>query len=69
MIDQRGTGPNALQCPALQAQMGSSDLAPPTKAAVTACARAIGPKRRFFGTDQTVQDLDLLLRARSGSTS
>ena len=43
--------------------MGSSDLAPPTKAAVTACARAIGPKRRFFGTDQTVQDLDLLRRA------
>ena len=43
--------------------MGSSDLAPPTKAAVAACARAIGPKRRFFGTDQTVQDLDLLRRA------
>ncbi len=63
MIDQRGTGPNALQCPALQAQMGSSDLAPPTKAAVTACARAIGPKRRFFGTEETVQDIDLLRRA------
>ena len=43
MIDQRGTGANALQCPGLQAQMGSSDLAPPTKAAVTACAREIGP--------------------------
>src|SRR4029079_2663473 len=63
MIDQRVTAPTALQCPALQAQMGSSDLAPPTKAAVTACARAIGPKRRFFGTDETVQDLDLLRRA------
>jgi pimeloyl-ACP methyl ester carboxylesterase len=63
LIDQRGTGPNALQCPMLQAQMGSSDLAPPTKAAVAACARAIGPKRQFFGTDQTVQDLDLLRRA------
>jgi pimeloyl-ACP methyl ester carboxylesterase len=63
LIDQRGTGANALQCPALQAQMGSSDLAPPTKAAVAACARAIGPKRQFFGTDQTVQDLDLLRRA------
>jgi pimeloyl-ACP methyl ester carboxylesterase len=63
LIDQRGTGPNALQCPMLQAQMGSSDLAPPTKAAVTACARAIGSKRQFFGTDQTVQDLDLLRRA------
>jgi pimeloyl-ACP methyl ester carboxylesterase len=63
MIDQRGTGANALQCPGLQAQMGSSDLAPPTKAAVTACAREIGPKRQFFGTDQTLQDLDLLRRA------
>ena len=63
LIDQRGTGPNALQCPMLQAQMGSSDLALPTKAAVTACARAIGSKRQFFGTDQTVQDLDLLRRA------
>jgi pimeloyl-ACP methyl ester carboxylesterase len=63
LIDQRGTGPNALQCPMLQAQMGSSDLAPPTKAAVAACARAIGSKRQFFGTDQTVQDLDLLRRA------
>jgi pimeloyl-ACP methyl ester carboxylesterase len=63
MIDQRGTGAGALECPALQAQMGSSDLAPPTKGAVVSCARAIGPKRRFFGTDQTVQDLDALRRA------
>jgi pimeloyl-ACP methyl ester carboxylesterase len=63
LIDQRGTGANALQCPALQAQMGSSDLAAPTRAAVVACARAIGPTRRFFGTDQTVQDLELLRRA------
>jgi pimeloyl-ACP methyl ester carboxylesterase len=63
LIDQRGTGGNALQCPALQAQMGSSDLALPTKSAVTMCAGAIGERRRFFGTDQTVQDLDALRRA------
>lgn len=60
LIDQRGTGAAALQCPALQAQMGSTDLAPPTKAAVAACARAIGPKRRFFGTTETVHDLEVL---------
>src|SRR5437763_1614989 len=29
-FDQRGTGANALRCPALQRQMGSSDLAVPT---------------------------------------
>jgi pimeloyl-ACP methyl ester carboxylesterase len=63
LIDQRGTGGNPLQCPELQAQMGSSDLAIPTKSAVTTCARDIGERRRFFGTDQTVQDLDALRQA------
>jgi len=58
LLDQRGTGATALSCPALQRQMGSSDLAVPTQAAVVACARAIGPKRRFFGTDQTVADIE-----------
>ena len=43
--------------------MGSSDLTPPTAAAVRACGAAIGPKRRFFGTDDVVADLDLLRRA------
>ena len=38
-IDQRGTGANALRCPALQREMGASDLTPPTPAAVTGCAR------------------------------
>jgi pimeloyl-ACP methyl ester carboxylesterase len=63
MFDQRGTGGTALACPALQRQMGSSDLAVPTRAAVVACARTIGPKRRFFGTDQTVEDIDDLRAA------
>jgi pimeloyl-ACP methyl ester carboxylesterase len=63
LIDQRGTGGNPLLCPALQAQMGSSDLAVPSRSAVTTCARSIGERRRFFGTDQTVQDLDALRRA------
>src|SRR5438477_6189700 len=45
MIDQRGTGGGALDCPALQRQMGFSDLKPPTQAAVRTCAAVIGPKR------------------------
>jgi pimeloyl-ACP methyl ester carboxylesterase len=60
MVDQRGTGARALRCPALQRQMGYSDLQPPTAAAVRACAAAIGPKRAFYGTDDTVRDLDRL---------
>ncbi len=63
MIDQRGTGAGALRCPALQQEMGFSDLQPPTAAAVRACARAIGPKRAFFGTDDVVRDLDRLRQA------
>ena len=53
----------ALRCPALQPQMGFSDLQPPTAAAVRACAAAIGPKRAFFGTDDVVRDLDRLRQA------
>jgi pimeloyl-ACP methyl ester carboxylesterase len=62
MFDQRGTGPGALHCPALQSEMGSSDLALPTKGAVVGCAKAIGPKRRFYGTADTVEDLEGLRR-------
>src|SRR2546423_1493961 len=60
MIDQRGTGAAALDCPVLQRQMGFSDLIPPTPAAVRACAASIGPKRAFFGSDDVVRDLDQL---------
>jgi pimeloyl-ACP methyl ester carboxylesterase len=63
VIDQRGTGKDALRCPALQKQMGASDLTPPTRAAVTSCASRIGDKRRFFATSDTVADLDLLRQA------
>ncbi len=63
MLDQRGTGGAALRCPALQRRMGSSDLAVPTRGEVSGCAQTIGPKRRFFGTDQTVEDIDALRTA------
>jgi pimeloyl-ACP methyl ester carboxylesterase len=43
--------------------MGYSDLQRPTPAAVRNCAAAIGSKRAFYGTDDTVRDLDRLRQA------
>jgi pimeloyl-ACP methyl ester carboxylesterase len=63
VFDQRGTGAGALDCTALQHQMGSSDLTPPTAAAVRACAKKLGARRQFFGTDDVVADIDALRRA------
>jgi len=45
MFDQRGTGAGALDCPALQRQLGASDLTVPAAVAVRSCAAAIGPDR------------------------
>ena len=56
--DQRGTGATALRCPGLQAAMGSSDLYPPTAAAVRACGAAVGARRNLYGTDDVVADMD-----------
>ncbi len=63
VFDQRGTGAGALDCEAMQQQMGSSDLYPPTAAAVRACAAKIGDRRQFYGTDDVVADIDALRRA------
>src|SRR6266700_2610190 len=63
LFDQRGTGAGALDCPALQREMGSSDLRVPTPDAVRACAAAIGPYRRFYATADVVADIDMLRRA------
>jgi pimeloyl-ACP methyl ester carboxylesterase len=63
VFDQRGTGAGALDCEALQQQMGASDLYPPTAAAVRACGAKLGWRRRFYGTDDVVADIDLLRRA------
>ena len=63
VLDQRGTGAGALDCKALQREMGSSDLTPPKASAVRACARKLGTRRQFFGTDDVVADLDDLRRA------
>jgi pimeloyl-ACP methyl ester carboxylesterase len=60
MVDQRGTGEGALRCPALQRAMGTSDLTVPPRGAVESCARALGPRRRFYSTADTVADLEAL---------
>ncbi|HZC26751.1 MAG TPA: alpha/beta fold hydrolase [Actinopolymorphaceae bacterium] len=63
ILDQRGTGGGALQCPQLQDERGIVDYDVPSREAVLACAAAIGPNRRYFTTTDTVADLDLLRRA------
>ncbi|HET6551186.1 MAG TPA: alpha/beta fold hydrolase [Solirubrobacter sp.] len=63
VFDQRGTGADALDCPALQRAMGASDLTPPPAAAVRECAQRIGPRRRFYTTADTVEDLEALRQA------
>jgi pimeloyl-ACP methyl ester carboxylesterase len=69
MFDQRGTGQfGAINCPALQAAVGSSDIAVPPPPAVRQCARVIGPNRRFYSTRDTVADIDSLRQALGAST-
>ena len=63
MVDQRGTGGTAIQCPSLQAEVGSSDLAVPTAAAVRDCASRLGSTRGLYSTRDTVADLDALRQA------
>src|SRR6266550_792393 len=43
--------------------MGTSDLHPPPASAVRACAAHIGARRRFFGTDDVVADMEALREA------
>jgi pimeloyl-ACP methyl ester carboxylesterase len=64
MLDQRGTGEfGALDCPGLQAQVGSSDIAAPTPAAIKECSDVLGARRGLYGTEQTVADYESLRRA------
>jgi len=63
MLDQRGTGRDPLDCPALQRAVGASDLTVPPLPALRDCAARIGSKRRFFTTADTVADLDQLRAA------
>ena len=60
MFDQRGTGADALDCPALQRAAGSSDLVVVPRGVVAACGRSVGARRRYFTTPETVADIDAL---------
>ena len=63
MFDQRGTGDGALECPELQRAAGASDLTVVRPAVVAACARSIGPVRRYYSTSETATDIDALRAA------
>jgi pimeloyl-ACP methyl ester carboxylesterase len=63
-LDQRGTGARgAIDCPQLQAQVGSSDIAAPTPAAIEECSGIIGDRKGLYGTEQTVGDYEMLRQA------
>jgi pimeloyl-ACP methyl ester carboxylesterase len=68
MIDQRGTGPHAIDCPKLQSEVGSSDIAAPSPGAVQECADLIGPARNYYTTGDTVADLEALRAALGVAT-
>lgn len=58
VLDQRGTGASGpLDCPAVQ-QLSALDAFTP--AAIGACATRVGPRRRFYTTQDTVADLEAL---------
>jgi len=64
MFDQRGTGQfGAINCPGLQAAVGSSDITVPPRRSVQDCANIIGPNRRFYSTADTVDDIEMLRQA------
>lgn len=63
VMDQRGTGEQAIDCADLQEETGGSDITPPDEKAVRDCAATIGRQRRYYSTADTVADLDQLRRA------
>lgn len=63
MMDQRGTGGTAIDCPDLQKQVGSSDIAAPTADAMRKCAESLGVRRNFYRTTDTIADFEDLRKA------
>jgi len=62
-LDHRGTGADALDCPSLQAEIGQSDLLPPSPATLEECAALLGERAAHQATADTVADLELLREA------
>lgn len=63
MFDQRGTGPSGINCAELQAAVGGADFQTPPREATEACSQELGNDRSFYGTPDTVEDIDLLRKA------
>jgi pimeloyl-ACP methyl ester carboxylesterase len=63
MFDQRGTGPAGINCAELQTAIGGSDFLTPPRGPVESCAEQLGSSRDYYGTPDTVEDIDLLRRA------
>ncbi len=60
VLDQRGTGADAISCRELQGSVGSSDLAVAPAGAVEDCARRLGALRGELTTQEVVADLEAL---------
>lgn len=60
MFDQRGTGPKGINCSALQGTVGGSDFLTPPTDAVDECAQRIGSGLGYYGTPDTVEDIEQL---------
>jgi pimeloyl-ACP methyl ester carboxylesterase len=59
LMDQRGTGRSgALRCPSLERVTNVGDAAD-----AAACAEALGPRRAFYRTQDTVEDLEAVRKA------
>ena len=62
VINQRGTGGNAIRCGGLQ-RLHLTDLTVRPRAAVRACGRQLGERRSFYSTTSTVRDLEAVRQA------
>ncbi|NUR98415.1 MAG: alpha/beta hydrolase [Kribbellaceae bacterium] len=60
MFDQRGTGSNGINCLALQETVGGSDFLTPPAEAVSQCAKQLGSNAGYYGTPDTVDDIERL---------
>jgi pimeloyl-ACP methyl ester carboxylesterase len=60
MFDQRGTGSAGINCPSLQAAVGGSDFLTAPPGTVEDCAQRIGAGLGYYGTPDTVEDIERL---------
>ena len=70
VIETRGTGASALDCPVLQRQgdAAAAHVMPVPPEIVSGCGETLGEARQFYSTEDTVADLDVFRRALGVST-